>query len=41
MKELYYETNSTHFKYNKTLQEVEREMDALEYISERQLKLFE
>lgn len=41
LKELYYETNSTHFKYNKTLQEVEREMDAFEYISERQLKLFE
>lgn len=29
------------FKYGKTLQEVEREMDALEYISEKQLKLFE
>ena len=29
------------FKYGKTLQEVEREMDALEWISERQLKLFE
>jgi 3'-phosphoadenosine 5'-phosphosulfate sulfotransferase (PAPS reductase)/FAD synthetase len=41
LKELYYETNSTHFKYNKTLQEVEREMDAQEWISERQLKLFE
>lgn len=40
LKELYYKTNSTRFKYNKTLQEVEREMDALEYISERQLKLF-
>lgn len=41
LKKLYYETNSTHFKYNKTLQEVEREMDAFEWISERQLKIFE
>ena len=40
LRDLYYETDSRWFKYNKTLQEVEREMDALEWISERQLKLF-
>ena len=41
LKELYYETNSTHFKYNKTLQEVEKEMDEYEWVQEHQLKLFE
>lgn len=40
LKELYYETNSTCFKYNKTLQEVEKEMDKLEYIKSRELYLF-
>lgn len=39
LKDLYYETNSKFFKYDKTLQQVEREMDALEYVKENQLKL--
>lgn len=40
LKELYYETNSTHFKYNKTLQEVEREIDLKEW-NDKQPKLFD
>lgn len=40
LRELYYETNTKAFKYTKTLQEVEREMDALEYVKENQLTLF-
>lgn len=39
LKDLYYKTNSTHLKYIKTLQEVEREMNALEYFNINQLKL--
>ena len=40
IRELYYETNTKEFKYNKTLEEVEREMDAFEYEKENQLELF-
>lgn len=40
LEELYYETNSTHFKYNKTLQEVKREMDLKEW-NDKQPKLFD
>lgn len=39
LKELYYETNSNYFRFNKTLQEVEREMNALEYFNKNQLEL--
>ena len=39
LKDLYYETNSNYFKFNKTLQEVEREMNALEYFNNNQLKI--
>lgn len=39
LKDLYYETNSNYFKFNKTLQEVEREMNALEYLNNNQLKI--
>lgn len=41
LKELYYETNSTHLKYNKTMQEVEKEMDAKEWLDKHQLRLFD
>lgn len=37
LKDLYYETNSTFFKYGKTLQEVEKDMDALEWDENHQL----
>lgn len=37
LKELYYDTESTYFKYAKTLKEVERNMDALEYNAKYQL----
>ena len=37
---LYYETNSKFFKYSKTLEEVEKEMDAREDFERRQLSLF-
>jgi 3'-phosphoadenosine 5'-phosphosulfate sulfotransferase (PAPS reductase)/FAD synthetase len=37
LKNLYYESDSTHFKYNKTLQEIEKEMDAKEEMDRRQL----
>lgn len=36
---LYHESNSFYFKYNKTLQEVEREMDILEWQEKHQLLL--
>lgn len=40
LKKLYYETNSKAFKYTKTLQEVEKEMDSLEFYQRNQLTLF-
>lgn len=40
LKSLYYQTQSKEFKYGKTLQQFEREMDALEYVKENQLTLF-
>ena len=40
IRDLYYETNTKAFKYTKTLQEVEKDMDALEYVKENQLTLF-
>ena len=41
LRDLYYETNSNYFKYDKTLQEVELQMDAYEFKEKSQLKLFE
>lgn len=41
LRNLYYETNSTHFKYDKSLEQVERIMDAYEFKEKSQLKLFE
>lgn len=40
LRDLYYETDSKAFKYGKTLEEVEREMDAIEWNEKHQLKLF-
>lgn len=40
LRELYYETNTKAFKYNRTLEKIEKEMDVLEYVKENQLKLF-
>jgi hypothetical protein len=40
LRDLYYETNTTYFKYGKTLQEVEEQMDKLEEKEKLQLKLF-
>ena len=37
LKDLYYKTKSTTFKYNKTLEEIEKEMDAKEGMDKRQL----
>lgn len=39
LKGLYKETESYYFRYSKTFQEIEREMDALEFFNDRQLKL--
>lgn len=41
LRELYYETNSTHFKYDKSLEQIEKLMDAYEFKEKSQLKLFE
>lgn len=41
LRDLYYETNSPYFKYGKTLQEVEQQMDKLELKEKQQLRLFE
>lgn len=38
--QLYHETNSKFFKFNKTLKQVEKEMDVEDFFNERQLKLF-
>ena len=40
IKQLYYETGSKHFKYNKSLEQIEREMEAKIWNEEHQLKLF-
>jgi hypothetical protein len=40
LRDLSYETNTTYFKYGKTLQEVEEQMDKLEEKEKLQLKLF-
>lgn len=40
LKKTYYESNSIYFKYDKTLQEVEKEMDAYELNEKLQLRLF-
>ena len=40
LRDLYNETNTTYFKYGKTLQEVEEQMDKLEEKEKLQLKLF-
>ena len=37
LRELYYETNTKAFKYNKTLEQVEKEMDGMEYVQNNQL----
>jgi 3'-phosphoadenosine 5'-phosphosulfate sulfotransferase (PAPS reductase)/FAD synthetase len=41
LRNLYYETNSTHFKYDKSLEQIERLMDAYEWQQKNQLNLFE
>ena len=41
LRDLYYETNSTHFKYDKSLEQIERLMDAYEWQQKNQLILFE
>lgn len=38
LKELYYDTKSTYFKYGKTLQQVEKDMNKLEWEKKHQLK---
>lgn len=38
LRELYYKTDSMAFRYNKTLAEVEQEMDAKEWFNDRQLE---
>ena len=38
--QLYYETNTKFFKYNKSLEDIEREMDIKEDFDRRQLSLF-
>lgn len=40
LKDLYYETKSQYFKYGKTLEQVEKEMDAKETLNMLQYKLF-
>lgn len=40
-KQAYQESQSQFMKYNKTLEEVEREMDAREYVQKNQLSLFD
>lgn len=40
LRDLYYETNSTHFKYDKTLEQIEKAMDDYELKEKKQLKLF-
>ena len=39
LRDLYSETNTTAFKYGKTLEQVEKEMDGMEYIQNNQLPL--
>lgn len=41
LKDLYYKTKSQFFKYDKTLEKVEKEMDAKEWLDKHQLKLFD
>ena len=41
LRNLYYETNSTCFKYDKSLEQIEKLMDAYEFKEKSQLKLFE
>lgn len=41
LRDLYYETNSLYFKYGKTLQEVEQQMDKFELKEKQQLRLFD
>lgn len=39
LRKVYYESNSSHFKFNKTLEEIEKELEGLKYVKENQLKL--
>lgn len=38
LRELYYKTKSATFKYGQTLQEVEKQMDRIEWVEDRQMK---